>query len=124
VVPVARQHADQLISAELGRYHAARAEGDVQTAWTALERVHVVAQPFPIPHLASHWQMLVFSIALRDWRETAGQLLRLVLVPVGSLTGRLPVGNTGRARISAFRSMPIAPDLEALISRRDKPAAP
>lgn len=120
---VDRQHAEALISAEMRRYRAARAEDDAPAAWTALERVHIVAQPFFGPHLASHWQMLAFAFAVRDWREAAGQLLRLALVPLASLTGRLPVGNTGRARVSAFRPMPIAPDLKALISQRDKPAA-
>lgn len=119
---VDRQHADALISAEMRRYRAARAEDDVQAAWIALERIHIVAQPFFAPHLPSHWRMLAFAFALRDWRETAGQLIRIALVPFGSLTGRLPVGNTGRARVSAFRPMPIAPDLKALISQRDKPA--
>jgi hypothetical protein len=50
-------------------------------------------------------------------------LFRLALVPLGSLTGRVPVGNTGRARISAFKPMPIPSDLEALISQRDKMAS-
>ena len=45
------------------------------------------------------------------------------LVPPGSLTGRLPMGNTGRARISAFRSMPVPADLASLISPHDRPAS-
>lgn len=67
--------------------------------------------------------MLGYALALGDGREAAGQLFRLALVPLGSLTGRLPVGNTGRARISAFKPMPIPSDLEALISQRDKMAS-
>ncbi len=117
-----RRQADTLISAERRHYRAARAARDLQAAWTALERIHIVAQPFVGLHLMSHWQMLLFASALRDWREVAGQLLRIALVPLGSLTGRRPVGNTGRARVSAFRSMPIAPDLTTLISQRDKAA--
>src|SRR3546814_13656885 len=37
-----------------------------------------------------------------DWREAAGQATRLFLIPLGSFTGRLPIGNSGRANVSAF----------------------
>ncbi|WP_082545220.1 DUF3703 domain-containing protein [Sphingopyxis sp. Root1497] len=73
--------------------------------------MHIVAQPWLSLHLWSHWQMLRFAVSLRDWREAAGQIFRLALVPLGTLTGRLPVGNTGRARVSAFRPMPLPPEL-------------
>ncbi|WP_234002600.1 MULTISPECIES: DUF3703 domain-containing protein [Sphingopyxis] len=118
-----RKQARKLIAGELDRYRAARTAGDGRSAWIALERAHVVAQSFFALHLASHWRMLGYALALGDGREAAGQLFRLALVPLGSLTGRLPVGNTGRARISAFKPMPIPSDLEALISQRDKMAS-
>src|SRR3546814_10969577 len=37
-----------------------------------------------------------------DWREAAGQATRLFLIPRGSFTRRLPIGNSGRANVSAF----------------------
>ena len=91
-------------------------------AWLALERAHILAQPYFVAHLASHWHMLGFALAVHDWREAAGQLFRLALVPLGSLTGRLPAGNTGRARVSAFRPMPMPADLAELLSPRDSAA--
>jgi len=118
-----RRNAAVLIAAEMAQYRAARRDGDHSAAWNAVGRAHIVAQPFFAPHLSAHWHMLGFAIALRDWREAAGQLLRLALVPLGSLTGRLPVGNTGRARISAFRPMPVPPDLAKMISPHDKPVS-
>ncbi|MFD2377205.1 DUF3703 domain-containing protein [Ottowia pentelensis] len=45
----------------------------------------------------------------RDWPEVAGQLLRLALVPLGHLSGRLPIGNPGRATVSAFEPCLCAP---------------
>ena len=42
-------------------------------------------------------------------------MMRIALVPVGHLLGRLPVGNTGGANFSAFKPMDIPPDLERLI---------
>lgn len=119
-----RQSAADLIEAEMAGHRANRRTADHTAAWYALERAHIIAQPYFAPHLASHWHMLGFALALRDWREAAGQLFRLALVPLGSLTGRLPVGNTGRARTSAFRSMPLPGDLAALLSSGDKPAQP
>ena len=55
--------------------------------------------------------MLGFAAELRDWREVAGQLIRLVLAPLGALTGRIPMGNTGRSNVSAFQPMAIPDDL-------------
>ena len=66
-------------------------------------------------HLASHWHMFRYAIELGDAREAAGQAMRFLLVPLGSLTGRLPAGNNGRARVSAFEPMPMPQALEALI---------
>lgn len=99
------------IAAEIGQYRMSRQLADHAAAWRALERAHIVSQRFFLPHLAAHWHMLGFALALGDAREAAGQLFRLMLVPLGSLTGRLPIGNTGRARVSAFRAMPLPDDL-------------
>jgi hypothetical protein len=55
--------------------------------------------------------MLEFAVALRDWREVTGQVVRLILAPLGALTGRIPVGNTGRSNVSAFQPMAIPDDL-------------
>jgi hypothetical protein len=38
----------------------------------------------------------------------------LLLAPLGSLTGRLPIGNTGRSNVSAFLPMAIPQDLREL----------
>ena len=51
----------------------------------------------------------------RDLAELNGQLLRLLLVPLGHLLGRLPLGNTGRANISAFQPMAVTPKMWATI---------
>lgn len=83
---------------ELRAYHHARKIGDWQTAWRHLERAHIVAQPRLWLHMSSHAAMLTFAFAPRDILEILGQLLRIALGPLGALSGRLPTGNTGRAR--------------------------
>lgn len=90
---------------------AARRAGDFDGAWRHLERAHIVAQPLAVAHLAVHLRMLGLAFAVRDIREIGGQVLRLVLAPLGNVAGTLPIGNTGRARISAFAPMPAPPDL-------------
>ncbi len=112
------------IGREMARYRAARRAGNAPSAWQLLERARIIAQPFFGLHLVSHAQMLGFAIAIGDIREAAGQSFRLALVPLGTLTGHLPIGNTGRARIGAFRPMPVPPDLAELISSHDKQDLP
>lgn len=91
------------------------AAGDARAAFAALERAHVLGQRDFGPHLRVHLRMLRVATALRDGREIRGQLLRLALVPLGHLLGRLPAGNTGGANVSAFEPMPIAPELQRLL---------
>jgi hypothetical protein len=85
-------------------------------AWLYLEAAHVVGQLHFKPHLHTHVQMLRLALASRDWPEAAGQLLRLALVPLGHLSGRLPLGNPGRANVSAFQPLPARAELVDLIA--------
>lgn len=103
------------IAAELAAFRFAARGGDGATAWTALERAHVLSQPLLWHHLRVHAAMLAFGLRCGDAREVLGQLVRLALAPLGALTGRLPWGNSGRARVSAFAPAAIAPDLAQLL---------
>ena len=62
-----------------------------------------------------HGLMLVAGWHRSDWREVAGQVPRML---ASLLFSRLwvPRGNTGRARVSAFRPMPVPDDLRHLFS--------
>ncbi|WP_255987404.1 DUF3703 domain-containing protein [Chitinolyticbacter albus] len=95
----------------------ARSEGKPELAFTLLERAHILGQQRFGWHFRVHWRMLELAILLRDGREIRGQLLRLLLTPLGHLTGRLPLGNTGRANVSAFAPMPIAQELQQLAAQ-------
>jgi hypothetical protein len=111
-----RLPAYRLIWEERAKFKTARATGDVDAAWEALKTAHILAQPYLGPHWSSHVAMLRFAAQQRDWREVAGQMLRLALVPLGNATGRLPMGNHGRARVSPFRPMPIPDALQARLA--------
>ncbi|MBS3996971.1 MAG: DUF3703 domain-containing protein [Hydrogenophaga sp.] len=106
---------DETVHARL--LHAARAAGSAEHAWRCLEAAHVVGQIHFKLHWQTHANMLGLAWRTCDWPEATGQLIRLALVPVGHLSGRLPLGNPGRATVSAFKAMSVRPDLTALIDR-------
>lgn len=112
-----RIEAFEAAMSDAGRHRAA---GDAKSAFAALERAHVLGQLDFVPHLRVHWRMLQVGWSVGDWREVRGQLMRIALVPVGHLSGRLPVGNTGGASVSAFKPMAIPPELQRLIGDRDR----
>ncbi len=111
--------ARKVIAAEMAAYRSAVDQGNDAAAWHHLERVHIVSQPYLGPHLASHGAMLRFAVRRRDIREVLGQLVRIILAPLGSLTGRLPMGNTGRSNVSAFAPMPVPADLAEALRQQD-----
>ena len=95
----------------------ARSTADPAQRWRWLEAAHIVGQRQLWPHLQTHGLMLSLALHLGDWKEVAGQLLRLVLVPLGHITGRLPLGNPGRATVNAFQAMTVRPDLHDAIAQ-------
>ena len=80
-----------------------------------LERAHVLAQRMTGRHTYVHWLMLVAGLRSRDYREVVGQVPRML---ASLLLSRLwvPRGNTGRARLSALKPMPLPDDLRHLFS--------
>jgi hypothetical protein len=59
--------------------------------------------------------MLALARGNRDWREVAGQVLRIALLPVGHLLRRIPRGNIGRAAVPATRVMQPPDAVQVLI---------
>lgn len=84
--------------------------------WRALERAHILSQPWAWPHTAVHWRMLGVALRSRDRREALGQVVRLVVAAPGSASGRYPEGNTGRSSVGLRQPMPVPDDLAALLT--------
>ena len=97
---------------ELTTARTAAADAD---RWIALERAHILSQPWAWPHVRCHALMLRLALRQRDGREAAGQVLRTLVAGPGSITARYPVGNTGRARVPATLPMAIPDDLARLL---------
>lgn len=93
---------------------AARLAGELDRAFHHLERAHVLGQRRTVRHVRTHLAMLHVGWLRGDLREIIGQASRVV---AAALFSRLwvPSGNTGGANVSAFRPMPVPPDLQALL---------
>jgi hypothetical protein len=95
------------------------AGSEPKAAFALLERAHVLGQRDFARHWRVHVLMLRAARAMGDGREVRGQLMRLALTPLGHLTRRLPLGNTGGANVNAFVPMDIPPDLRRLLEDKD-----
>jgi hypothetical protein len=105
---------DEAYENEVERADQALQRGDFETAFKHLERAHVLAQRMTGRHTFIHWRMLAAGLRRGDVREAVGQVPRIV---ASILFSRLwvPRGNSGRARVSAFRPMPVPDDLRHLV---------
>jgi hypothetical protein len=106
----------EAISRELA---AAATAHDGTGRWRALERAHILSQPWPWPHTVVHWRMLRLALRQRDRREAIGQVVRLLVAAPGSAAGRYPVGNTGRSAVGLLQPMPMPDDLAAILGQAE-----
>ena len=83
--------------------------------WSWLMAAHVVGQHQVGLHFDSHRRMLGFARETRDWGEVTGQLLRLSLLPLGHLLGRIPLGNIGRSTVGVTARMEPPEPVQRLI---------
>lgn len=102
--------------AELQLAAQADAAGDGAQAFRHLERAHILAQRDTLAHVRTHGRMLGWGWRHRDLREVVGQAIRILAAALFSRVW-VPVGNTGGARVSAVRPMPVPDDLRALLDR-------
>lgn len=91
--------------------------GNYSAAFAELEVAHILGQQYLLPHWQVHFAMLRVGFKQRSLKEIAGQIWRIILTPLGHLSGRLPIGNTGGSNVNAFTPMPVKPELQQLLSR-------
>lgn len=105
---------DEAYEQEVTSAEAALRRDDFEAAFRHLERAHVLAQRMTGRHTFIHWRMLVAGVRSGDLREAAGQVPRILASIVFSRLW-VPRGNSGRARVSAFKPMPVPADLRHLV---------
>ena len=109
-----RKALKQAYRRELSLARAAEAGADIPQAFSHLERAHILSQRFALAHAATHLRMLRLGFRISDSREVRGQLTRAVAALLFSRIW-VPVGNTGRASVSAFVPMPVPRDLAVIL---------
>ncbi|RVT46149.1 DUF3703 domain-containing protein [Rheinheimera sediminis] len=107
---------EQAYNLEIEQAQQARRQQLWQQAWYHAERAHILGQQRFLLHLQSHWLMLKLATEQADWFEIRGQVLRLLLTPLGHLSGRLPVGNPGSSRYPVMQAQPVPEDLNSILS--------
>ena len=111
------EHSRWRIPAEI----AALVDGDLSAArtdadpWPALERAHLLSQPWAWTHTRVHVAMLRLALAQRDRREFVGQVVRLAVAGPGSLAGKYPAGNTGRTTMGLTETAPLPADIAEVL---------
>ena len=103
---------------EIVQARAFMSRGELLVAVEHLERAHVIGQSDVIPHVLSHWLMLVIAVRQFQFLAAWGQLVRIVFGALGSAVGVVPIGNTGGSDVSMFKRMPIEPELQDIIAGR------
>lgn len=103
------------VERELDTARAAVAFGDTATAFTHLERAHVLGQASTLLHVRVHWHMFLWGVRERSAREVFGQALRIAGGALLTPFGLVPAGNTGGANVSPIEPMPIPLDLQGAI---------
>ncbi len=76
----------------------------------------MLGQRWALSHTHTHLLMLRHGLRTGNVHEMIGQVPRVVFGFLGSLVGRIPIGNTGGANVPAEQPMPIPADLQALLN--------
>lgn len=95
----------------------ARAEWD--QCFRSLERAHILGQRNAITHTVSHWWMLKVGLRRSDPHEVLGQIPRFLFGGLASITGRVPLGNTGGSNVGIMTPMPIPKELQEVFDRAE-----
>ena len=103
------------VEREILAAYQADAQEQPAIAFSHLERAHILGQTSTVEHVRAHWHMFLWGIRQRNVRECLGQLLRIAGAAISTSAGLVPQGNTGGTNVNPFKSMPIPPELAALI---------
>lgn len=88
--------------------------GNHESAYRLFEDAHILGQRFTLEHTLSHWWMLRVALKTRDVHEFFGQIPRIIASLIFSKVW-VPVGNSGRTKVSAFKTMPVPNHLREFI---------
>lgn len=102
---------------ELKYYSKNLEAGDLITAWSHLEKAHIIGQRFPFHHSLVHWKMLQFGFIIKSGKEIFGQIPRLIFGGIKSFVGTIPIGNPGGSNVPALKPFPIEPEIQEIFKK-------
>jgi hypothetical protein len=100
------------INKELLLYRKEFVEKNFVKAFSHLERIHIVSQPYPIEHTLIHLRMLNFAIHIFKPIEITVQFIYSIFSFKFSLMNIFPEGNTGGANALTKGRMIIPTDIQ------------
>lgn len=107
----------EAIEEELAQSETCISTGDFGSAFSHLERAHVLGQGSTYQHTRIHWRMFRLGLRMHSLREIWGQFVRIVGAATKTPFGIYPVGNTGGANVWFFKPMPVASDLQEIMDK-------
>ena len=115
------QNIKPFIEEEIEKSRNEMINGNAQAALTHLENAHVLGQNTMRLHVKVHYLMLIWGINQKDFREIFGQTLRIPGTILFTWINKLPTGNIGSTRVSAFEKMEISEKhLEIIMTAKKK----
>lgn len=103
------------IRTELIAYRTEIENRNIKIAFSHLERIHILSQPFPLKHTLIHIRMLWFAIRYFNPVEIVVQFIYSLFSAKFSMFNIFPQGNTGGANAIKKGKMPIPHDLKEFI---------
>ena len=92
-------------------------EGNSAQAFTHLENAHVLGQESTYLHVLAHIHMARWAVRQKDFKELAGQIIRIIGAATKTAVGLVPIGNTGGSNISPFKPLPLSDEHSRLITK-------
>lgn len=105
------------VNQEIASATQAQNSGDYYSAFAHLENAHVLGQESTYWHVKVHYLMLLWGIKQNNGTEIIGQLFRLIAAALLTAMNGVPSGNTGGSNVSPIKTMPIKPELAAIIAK-------
>lgn len=66
--------------------------------------------------------MFLWGIRSKSFRETLGQVFRMVGAATKTAIGLVPTGNTGGSNVSPFKPLPVPQDLATILASVKPPS--
>lgn len=104
---------------ELSKAKTVIAVKDYETAWTALQRTHILGQSYPLPHAIAHWEMLKLACIQRDIKEILGQIASTIFaIALTFFFGQMCSLRLGKVNVNNSKQMSIPVDLLKILNQK------